>query len=47
MIGFMAIALGMVLGFGAMGIDVAMWYQQKRVSQNIADSAAVAARFAR
>ncbi len=32
-----------VLGFAGMGIDMSMWYQEKRVSQNIADAAAVAA----
>ena len=32
-----------ILGFAGMGIDISMWYQEKRVSQNIADAAAVAA----
>ena len=32
-----------ILGFAGMGIDMSMWYQEKRTTQNIADSAAVAA----
>ena len=32
-----------ILGFAGMGIDLSMWYQEKRTSQNIADAAAVAA----
>ncbi len=32
-----------VVGFAGMGIDLAMWYQEKRTTQNIADAAAVAA----
>ena len=32
-----------VLGFAGMGVDLSMWYQEKRTTQNIADAAAVAA----
>ncbi len=32
-----------ILGFAGMGIDMSMWYQEKRTTQNIADAAAVAA----
>ncbi len=32
-----------VMGFAGMGIDLAMWYQEKRTTQNMADAAAVAA----
>ena len=38
-----AFSLVGVMGFAAMGIDLAMWYQEKRTTQNIADAAAVAA----
>lgn len=40
---FMAIIMSVILSFSAMGLDVAMWYQEKRITQNIADVAAVAA----
>ena len=32
-----------ILGFAGMGIDISMWYQEKRTTQNMADAAAVAA----
>jgi hypothetical protein len=41
-----ALSMTAVVGFGGMGIDMAMWYSQKRVTQNIADAAAVAATYA-
>ena len=38
-----AFVLTGVLGFAGMGIDLSMWYQEKRTTQNMADAAAVAA----
>ena len=38
-----AFTLTGVVGFAGMGIDLAMWYQERRTTQNIADAAAVAA----
>lgn len=40
---FLGAAIFGVVGFTGLGIDGANWYAQKRFSQNIADSAAVAA----
>jgi len=40
-----AFALPVLVGFGGMGVDVAMWYAERRVSQSIADAAAVAATY--
>lgn len=40
-----AFALPVLIGFGGMGIDVAMWYAERRNTQNIADAAAVAATY--
>ena len=38
-----AFVLTGVMGFAGMGIDLSMWYQEKRSTQNMADAAAVAA----
>lgn len=43
---FVAIAAPVLVGFAGLGIDVANWYDQRRVTQNAADAAAVAATFA-
>ena len=40
---FVALLLPGIMGFAAMSIDVAMWYQEKQNTQNIADFSAVAA----
>jgi hypothetical protein len=40
---FTAFLLMGVVGFAGMGIDLSMWYQEKRATQNMADAAAVAA----
>ena len=40
---FMGFTIIGMVGFAGMGIDGANWYAQKRISQNVADSAAVAA----
>lgn len=40
---FMGMTITGLVGFAGLGIDGANWYAQKRQSQNIADSAAVAA----
>lgn len=41
-----AFALPVLVGFGGMGLDVAMWYAERRTTQNIADASAVAATYA-
>ncbi|MDH3918852.1 MAG: pilus assembly protein TadG-related protein [Rhodospirillales bacterium] len=41
-----ALAFPVVLGMAGLGIDAAMWYQDKRQNQTIADNAAVAGRIA-
>lgn len=46
MITLAAVSMTAVLGFTGMGIDVAMWYSEKRLTQSIADAAAVAATYA-
>ncbi len=46
MITLSAISLTAIVGFAGMGVDVAMWYSEKRVTQSIADAAAVAATYA-
>lgn len=40
-----AFALPVLVGFGGMGVDVAMWYAERRVTQSIADAAAIAATY--
>jgi len=40
-----AFAMPIIVGFGGMGLDVAMWYAEKRTTQSIADAAAVAATY--
>lgn len=40
-----AFALPVLVGFGGMGIDVAMWYAERRTTQSIADASAVAATY--
>lgn len=40
---YTAIIMPIFLGFIALGLDIAAWHIEKRMSQNIADSAAVAA----
>ena len=40
-----AFALPVLLGFSGMGLDVAMWYAERRTTQNIADASAVAATY--
>lgn len=40
---FMGLSIMAVMGFAGLGIDSANWYAEKRVTQNIADSAAIAA----
>lgn len=42
-----AISMTAVMGFTSMGLDIAMWYSEKRATQNIADAAAIAATYAR
>jgi hypothetical protein len=46
MITLSAISMTAIIGFAGMGVDVAMWYSEKRVTQSIADAAAVAATYA-
>lgn len=40
-----AFALPVLVGFGGMGLDVAMWYAERRTTQSIADASAVAATY--
>ena len=42
-IAWTAISLPVVIGAAGMGVDATLWYMDKRVVQNVADSAAVAA----
>ena len=35
-----------IMGFAGLGVDVAMWYAEKRATQSMADAAAVAATYA-
>ncbi len=41
-----AVSMTAIIGFAGLGVDVAMWYSEKRVTQNIADASAVAATYA-
>lgn len=47
MVTLAAVSMTVLFGFAGMGVDMAMWYAEKRNTQNIADSAAVAAAHAR
>ena len=42
-----AISMTTVMGFASMGLDIAMWYTEKRATQSIADAAAIAATYAK
>lgn len=46
MITLTAVSMTAVMGFAGLGIDVAMWYAEKRSTQSMADAAAVAATYA-
>jgi Flp pilus assembly protein TadG len=45
---FVLLALGttVILGFVGLGVDVSYWYAERRATQNIADSAAIAGTYA-
>lgn len=47
MVTLTAASMTVLVGFAGMGVDVSMWYAEKRRTQNIADAAAVAAAYAR
>ena len=42
----LAISMAVIIGFVGLGVDVANWYAERRTTQNIADSAAVAGTYA-
>lgn len=46
MITLTAVSMTAVMGFAGLGVDVAMWYSEKRSTQSMADAAAVAATYA-
>ena len=46
MIALTAVSMTAVMGFAGLGVDVAMWYAEKRATQSMADAAAVAATYA-
>jgi len=46
MIALSAVSLTAIVGFAGLGVDVAMWYAEKRSTQSMADAAAVAATYA-
>ncbi len=46
MVTLTAVSMTAVIGFAGMGVDIAMWYSQKRATQSMADAAAVAATYA-
>ncbi len=46
MITLSAVSLTAIVGFAGLGVDVAMWYSEKRATQSMADAAAVAATYA-
>lgn len=47
MVALTAASMTVLLGFAGMGVDLSLWYAEKRLTQNIADSAAVAAAYTR
>ena len=46
MVTLTAVSMTAVIGVAGMGVDIAMWYSQKRATQSMADAAAVAATYA-
>ena len=47
MVALTAASMTVLIGFAGMGVDMSLWYAEKRLTQNIADSAAVAAAYTR
>lgn len=47
MVTMTAITMSTLVGFAGLGVDLSLWFSERRTTQNIADSAAVAAAYAR